>query len=145
MTALNGCWKIYSTENFGNYFKHLTGKKFPQFLWKPVILEIKLENETISFKSSNFYKHVEICGKINDVIDEVTIDNRKTKTTFEISDSKLIKTQKWDEKLAKSIYYIHQTHTLVVDLIVGETVAQILYKRHSKPNTCCQKLQLVAL
>ena len=63
--------------------KLISGKKFPQFLWKPVILEIKLENETISFKSSNFYKHVEICGKINDVIDEVTIDNRKTKVILQ--------------------------------------------------------------
>ncbi|XP_048882704.1 fatty acid-binding protein, adipocyte-like [Brienomyrus brachyistius] len=96
-----GTWKMISSESFDDYMKALgVGFATRQMgnMAKPSLVVTVDDKGVISMKSQSTFKSTEITFKLNEEFDEITADDRKTKTKITIENGKLIQKQKWDGK-----------------------------------------------
>uniref|UniRef100_A0A3B3TH25 Fatty acid binding protein 4a n=1 Tax=Paramormyrops kingsleyae TaxID=1676925 RepID=A0A3B3TH25_9TELE len=96
-----GTWRMISSDNFDDYMKALgVGFATRQMgnMAKPNLLITVDDKGVISMKSQSTFKSTEINFKLNEEFDEITADDRKTKTKITLENGKLIQKQKWDGK-----------------------------------------------
>uniref|UniRef100_A0A8C5EIH1 Fatty acid-binding protein, adipocyte-like n=1 Tax=Gouania willdenowi TaxID=441366 RepID=A0A8C5EIH1_GOUWI len=87
-----------------NYFvpPFIAGVGFPTrqmgMLAKPDLIISVGDDQVITMKSESTFKNTEIQFKLDEVFDETTADGRNTKTTFNLSNGKLVQEQVWEDK-----------------------------------------------
>uniref|UniRef100_A0A8C8FLR4 Cytosolic fatty-acid binding proteins domain-containing protein n=1 Tax=Oncorhynchus tshawytscha TaxID=74940 RepID=A0A8C8FLR4_ONCTS len=98
--AFVGTWKMTSSENFDEYMKAIgVGFATRQMgnMAKPNLL-FSIDDGVISMKSQSTFKTTEAKFKLNEEFDEMTADDRKTKTLMTFENGKLVQKQTWDGK-----------------------------------------------
>ncbi|XP_078492881.1 fatty acid-binding protein, brain-like [Ciona intestinalis] len=128
--ALNGVWKIKTSENFDEYMKAL-GVNFALRklgnLAKPV-LTIKIDGNECFFKSVSTARNIETKCTIGVEWDEATPDGRKCKSIMTWDGSKLVQVQKWDGKQTTVTRYLKDGN-LEMDLEIDDIKAHRVYEK----------------
>ncbi|XP_018582765.1 fatty acid binding protein 4a [Scleropages formosus] len=96
-----GTWKMISSDNFDDYMKALgVGFATRQMgnMAKPSLSFSVDDQGLICMRSQSTFKTTEVKFKLGEEFEEVTADDRKTKTTFTLDNGKLIQKQCWDGK-----------------------------------------------
>ncbi|KAM9783141.1 fatty acid binding protein 4b [Neosynchiropus ocellatus] len=93
-----GKWKLVESENFDDYMKAI-GVKFATrqvaVMLRPQV-EFSVDGEAICMKTASTFKNVDLHFKLDQEFDEVTADERETKTVISLVNGKLLQTQRWD-------------------------------------------------
>ncbi|XP_023675857.1 fatty acid-binding protein, heart-like [Paramormyrops kingsleyae] len=96
-----GTWRMVSSENFDDYMKALgVGFATRQMgnMAKPSLTFSVDDQGAICMKSQSTFKTTELKFRLNEEFEEITADDRKTKTTFTLENGKLVQKQSWDGK-----------------------------------------------
>nr|XP_025046639.1 myelin P2 protein-like isoform X2 [Pelodiscus sinensis] len=97
-----GTWKLVSSENFEEYMKEL-GLGFAQRkmgnLAKPKVI-ISMHKDVMTIKTDSAFKVTEISFKLGQEFEEITVDDRKTKSIVTIENDSMTHVQMWDGKKA---------------------------------------------
>ncbi|KAG5842582.1 fatty acid binding protein 4a [Anguilla rostrata] len=96
-----GTWRMQASENFDEYMKALgVGFATRQVgnMAKPSLTFSVEDQGVICMKSQSTFKTTEFKFKLNEECDEITADDRKTKTVVTIENGKLVQKQSWDGK-----------------------------------------------
>ncbi|XP_067409664.1 myelin P2 protein-like isoform X2 [Emydura macquarii macquarii] len=95
-----GTWKLISSENFEEYMKEL-GVDYAQrkmgSLAKPTMI-ISMQRDVMTIKTDSAFKMTEISFKLGQEFEEITMDNRKTKSMVTVDRDSMTHVQKWDGK-----------------------------------------------
>uniref|UniRef100_A0A8C8RQW9 Cytosolic fatty-acid binding proteins domain-containing protein n=1 Tax=Pelusios castaneus TaxID=367368 RepID=A0A8C8RQW9_9SAUR len=95
-----GTWKLISSENFEEYMKEL-GVGYAQrkmgSLTIPTMI-ISMHKDVMTIKTDSAFKGTEISFKLGQEFEEITMDNRKTKSIVTIDSDSMIHVQKWNGK-----------------------------------------------
>ncbi|XP_049638383.1 myelin P2 protein-like [Suncus etruscus] len=95
-----GTWKLISSEHFDDYMKALgvgiATRKLGN-LAKPSVI-ISKKGDTITIRTESAFKNTEISFKLGQEFEEITADNRKTKSIVTMTRGALNQVQKWDGK-----------------------------------------------
>ncbi|KAJ1192772.1 hypothetical protein NDU88_002078 [Pleurodeles waltl] len=128
--ALFGTWKLCSSEGFDEYMQKL-GVGFATRkaggMVKPNVI-ISKNGDQYCLKTESTFTTTEITFKLDEVFDETTADNRKTKTTVTCDNGALIQHQKWDDK-ETTIRREVKDGKLVVTCTMGETKCVRIYEK----------------
>ncbi|XP_076864737.1 fatty acid binding protein 4a [Brachyhypopomus gauderio] len=129
-----GSWKMVSSENFDEYMKALgVGFATRQVgnRTKPNLIVRVEDDGQISLKSQSTFKTTEIKFRLNEAFEEITADDRKTRTVVTIENNKLVQKQSWDGKettLEREIV----DGKLIATCKMGSVVAVRTYERESR-------------
>ncbi|XP_074841817.1 myelin P2 protein-like [Carettochelys insculpta] len=95
-----GTWQLISSENFEEYMKEL-GVGFAQrkmgSLAKPKMI-ISMSRDVMTIKTDSAFKVTEISFKLGQEFEEITMDNRKTKSIVTVDNDSMTHVQTWDGK-----------------------------------------------
>ncbi|XP_074841543.1 myelin P2 protein-like [Carettochelys insculpta] len=95
-----GTWKLVSSEKIDDYMKEL-GVGFAMRklgnLATPS-MTISADEDIITIKTESPIKNTEISFKLGQEFEEVTTDNKKTKSVVTLDNGSMIHVQKWDDK-----------------------------------------------
>ncbi|XP_052358338.1 fatty acid binding protein 4b isoform X4 [Oncorhynchus keta] len=128
--AFVGTWKMTSSENFDEYMKAIgVGFATRQMgnLAKPN-LQFSIEDGVISMKSQSTFKTTEAKFKLNEEFDEMTADDRKTKTLMTFENGKLVQKQTWDGKTT-TLERELQDGKLIAKCVMDDVVALRTYEK----------------
>ncbi|KAM9102583.1 myelin P2 protein isoform X2 [Sarcophilus harrisii] len=95
-----GTWKLVSSENFEDYMKALgvgLATRKLAVMAKPHVT-ISMKNDVITIRTQSALNSSEISFKLGREFEEITPDNRKTKTTITLDKGVLNQVQKWEDK-----------------------------------------------
>ncbi|MCI4374617.1 hypothetical protein PGIGA_G00008210 [Pangasianodon gigas] len=131
MDQFLGTWKLTASESFDEYMKAI-GVGFPSRqianLAKPTLLFSIGDQGLISMKTTTTFKTVEIKFRLDEEFDEITADDRKTKTVMGLVDGKLIQTQTWEGK-STTIEREVQGGKLIAKCIMDDVVCTRTYEK----------------
>ncbi|XP_028326283.1 fatty acid binding protein 4b [Gouania willdenowi] len=126
-----GKWTLTASENFDEYMKAI-GVGFPTrqmgMLAKPDLIISVGDDQVITMKSESTFKNTEIQFKLDEVFDETTADGRNTKTTFNLSNGKLVQEQVWEDKKTTLEREI-EDGKLIAKCFMDDVVAVRTYER----------------
>ncbi|KAM9403859.1 fatty acid binding protein 4b [Salvelinus alpinus] len=128
--AFVGTWKMTSSENFDEYMKAIgVGFATRQMgnMAKPNLL-FSIEDGVISMKSQSTFKTTETKFKLNEEFDEMTADDRKTKTLVTFEKGKLVQKQTWDGKTT-TLERELQDGKLIAKCVMDDVVALRTYEK----------------
>ncbi|KAF7211125.1 fatty acid binding protein 4a [Nothobranchius furzeri] len=128
-----GTWKMISSENFDEYMKALgVGFATRQVgnRTKPNFVLSVDDQGTICMKSQSTFKTTEVKFKLNEPFEEITADDRKTKTVVTLENGKLMQKQSWDGK-ETSIERDISDGKLIARCIMGDVVAVRMYVKEA--------------
>ncbi|XP_074841816.1 myelin P2 protein-like [Carettochelys insculpta] len=97
---LLGTWKSTSCENFGAYMKELgvgLATRKLGMLAKPS-MTISADGDVVTIKTKSAFNNNEISFRLGEEFDEITPDDRKTKTIVTLENGALSQIQNWDGK-----------------------------------------------
>ncbi|XP_038832766.1 fatty acid-binding protein, adipocyte-like [Salvelinus fontinalis] len=128
--AFVGTWKMTSSENFDEYMKAIgVGFATRQMgnMAKPNLL-FSIDDGVISMKSQSTFKTTETKFKLNEEFDEMTADDRKTKTLVTFENGKLVQKQTWDGKTT-TLERELQDGKLIAKCVMDDVVALRTYEK----------------
>nr|XP_046194318.1 fatty acid-binding protein, adipocyte-like [Oncorhynchus gorbuscha]XP_046195228.1 fatty acid-binding protein, adipocyte-like [Oncorhynchus gorbuscha] len=128
--AFVGTWKMTSSENFDEYMKAIgVGFATRQMgnMAKPNLL-FSIDDGVISMKSQSTFKTTEAKFKLNEEFDEMTADDRKTKTLMTFENGKLVQKQTWDGKTT-TLERELQDGKLIAKCVMDDVVALRTYEK----------------
>ncbi|NP_001134675.1 fatty acid-binding protein, adipocyte-like [Salmo salar] len=128
--AFIGTWKMTSSENFDEYMKAIgVGFATRQMgnMAKPN-LQFSIDDGVISMKSQSTFKTTETKFKLNEEFDEMTADDRKTKTLMTFENGKLVQKQTWDGKTT-TLERELQDGKLIAKCVMDDVVALRTYEK----------------
>ncbi|XP_029602539.1 fatty acid-binding protein, adipocyte-like [Salmo trutta] len=128
--AFIGTWKMTSSENFDEYMKAIgVGFATRQMgnMAKPN-LQFSIDDGVISMKSQSTFKTTETKFKLNEEFDEMTADDRKTKTLVTFENGKLVQKQTWDGKTT-TLERELQDGKLIAKCVMDDVVALRTYEK----------------
>ncbi|XP_029447413.1 myelin P2 protein-like isoform X2 [Rhinatrema bivittatum] len=95
-----GTWKLISSEGFEDYMKNIgvpnSIRKMGNVV-KPT-LTISKQGDDIHLKTDRLFKTTEIIFKLGVEFEEITADNRISKTIITLENGVMTQIQKWDNK-----------------------------------------------
>ncbi|XP_077337090.1 fatty acid-binding protein, heart-like [Lithobates pipiens] len=125
-----GTWRLVDSKFFDDYLKALgVGFATRQIasVTKPTTI-ISLDGDVVVIQTQSTFKNTEVKFKLNEEFDEVTADDRKTKTLVTVEDGKLKQVQKWDGKETTLIREVNDDK-LVLTLTLGDVVSTRHYEK----------------
>ncbi|XP_028841131.1 fatty acid binding protein 4b [Denticeps clupeoides] len=128
-----GTWKITSSENFDEYMKAIgVGFATRQVgnVAKPTLIISVDAQGLITMKSQSTFKNTEISFKLNEEFEELTADERKTKTIVTLEDGKLLQKQTWDGK-ETTIERVLENGKLIAKCVMSDVVAVRTYEKEA--------------
>ncbi|XP_053182650.1 fatty acid binding protein 4b [Scomber japonicus] len=128
-----GNWKLTTSENFDEYMKAIgVGFATRQMgnMVKPNLVVSVDDAGIISMKSVSTFKTTEIKFKLNEEFEEMTVDDRKTKSIFTFENGKLVQKQMWDGKTT-SLEREIQDGKLTAKCIMDDVVAVRTYEKEA--------------
>ncbi|XP_071004169.1 fatty acid binding protein 4b [Oncorhynchus clarkii lewisi] len=128
--AFVGTWKMTSSDNFDEYMKAIgVGFATRQMgnMAKPNLL-FSIDDGVISMKSQSTFKTTEVKFKLNEEFDEMTADDRKTKTLMTFENGKLVQKQTWDGKTT-TLERELQDGKLIAKCVMDDVVALRTYEK----------------
>lgn len=124
---------MISSENFDDYMKAIgVGFATRQVgnRTKPNLIVSVDDQGLVCLKSQSAFKTTEIKFKLNEPFDEMTADDRKTKTVMSLENGKLIQKQSWDGK-ETCIEREITDGKLIAKCIMGDVVAVRTYVKEA--------------
>ncbi|XP_003969357.1 fatty acid binding protein 4a [Takifugu rubripes] len=128
-----GTWKMISSENFDDYMKAIgVGFATRQVgnRTKPNLVVSVDDQGTVCMKSQSTFKNTEIKFKLNEPFEEMTADDRKTRTVVTLENGKLVQKQNWDGK-ETCIEREISDGKLIAKCIIGDVVAVRTYVKEA--------------
>ncbi|XP_053743480.1 fatty acid-binding protein, liver-like [Synchiropus splendidus] len=125
-----GKWKLVQSDNFDDYMKAID----VNFAIRQMALTLKpqvefcVDGEVICMKTISTFKNTELRFKLDEEFDEVTADNRNTKTVVTLSDGKLQQTQRWNGKTSTLTREIRDGK-LICTCTMGDVISVRTYVR----------------
>ncbi|XP_067835705.1 fatty acid-binding protein, liver-like [Heptranchias perlo] len=125
-----GTWKLVKTENFDDYMKALGVSGVLRKLAnkaKPTTT-ISMNGDTITLQTDSTVKITKIQFKLGVEFDEITADDRKTKTTVIMDNGKMIQTQRWEGKETTLVREL-KGDKLILTCTLGDVVCTRIYEK----------------
>ncbi|XP_067835702.1 fatty acid-binding protein, heart-like [Heptranchias perlo] len=128
--AFVGTWKLIETKNFDEYMKALEvglALRTMGKMAKPTTI-ISVNGDTITLQTESTMKITKIQFKLGEEFDEITADDRKTKTTVIMDNGKMIQTQRWEGKETTLVREL-RGDKLILTCTLGEAVCTRTYEK----------------
>jgi len=134
MASIIGKYKLETSENFDDFMKALGVGMVMRKMANAAtpVLEIVLDNDTYSMKTTTTFKTTEIKFKLGEEFEETTADGRVVKSTITLDGLKMTHNQKGDPEKKEKDSVLTREFTdkeMIMECKVDDIISKRVYKR----------------
>ncbi|XP_076814407.1 fatty acid-binding protein, adipocyte-like [Clavelina lepadiformis] len=131
--AMNGTWKMISSENFDAYMKALGVNAFVRkmiSLAKPKVV-ININHNDFLYQSVSSLRKIETKCKLGEEFQEDIPDGNKCKSLIVMDGNKIIHTQKWDNDTKQTTIerFVDNEGHLIMEFTYQDVTCKRMYER----------------